>query len=192
MIDSKCVVRGARQRRSRIRSATMAHRRPFATASPLAAADRDFPPPRWSYMASIICVGRVRVLRRQLHLPHAPAPASGCVVVPLHDMKWAGFAPLKGNVSVCVLRHKKTRARDVLCRIGCRDSGGCHSAPVEKSSRTCPSRVPCSAGCGVMCTRSKGLHCPSSMAIPPGAPFFRALQLVVLDVWKLGTDPHGL
>uniref|UniRef100_A0ACD5XVX3 Uncharacterized protein n=1 Tax=Avena sativa TaxID=4498 RepID=A0ACD5XVX3_AVESA len=50
--------------------------------------------------------------------------SSGCGP-PLHDLNWAGYAPLKVKVFVWILRHGNTRTRAFLRHIGCLDTDVC-------------------------------------------------------------------
>jgi hypothetical protein len=124
-------MRGAQRRRSRTRSATMARRRPLATTSPLLHGGRDFPSSATMDLHGVRHMrGASGVLPRRLRLPHAPALASGCVVVPLHDMKWTCFAPSRARcLSVCYAIERHARATYPLCCIGCLDSAGCLFSP---------------------------------------------------------------
>jgi hypothetical protein len=71
-------------------------------------------------MASIICVGRWD----ECECASAPAPSTACA---RSGLQVRGGSPARHEMGR--LYAIERRARDVLCRIGCRDSAGCHSAP---------------------------------------------------------------
>ena len=54
--------------------------------------------------------------------------SSGCGP-PLHDLNWANFSPVKVKVFVWILRHRRTRTRARLCRLGILRSPDCPFCP---------------------------------------------------------------
>ena len=64
---------------------------------------------------------RVRDAYRLLH-------SSGCGLR-LHDLNWVNFSPVKVKVFVWVLRHRRTRTRARLCRLGVLQSADCPFCP---------------------------------------------------------------
>jgi hypothetical protein len=54
--------------------------------------------------------------------------STGCSP-PLHDLNWVNFAPVKVRVFVWILRHRRTRTRVRLHRLGILDSPDCPFCP---------------------------------------------------------------